>query len=90
MGGVSRYDGKKFVNYGTKDGLPEMFLDAAYVTAKGTLWVGGEGRSGGIAYFDGNRFIGFTSTNGLPTSGANKISGSLDGRTLWFTGGGGS
>jgi len=39
-GGLSRYDGKRWTNYTTADGLPGNHIFMLHVDAKGLLWIG--------------------------------------------------
>src|SRR5262245_42203697 len=45
--GLSRFDGRSFVNFGTADGLPNPFVNCIAEDGDGALWVGTLG--GGIA-----------------------------------------
>jgi len=45
-GGLSRFDGYRFTNYGKDDGLPSAVVTAITEDAKGQLWIG---TTGGIA-----------------------------------------
>lgn len=52
--GVSRFDGKSFVNYTRKNGLSEGPVTALRVDDKGKIWLGSQ--LGGVTYFDGKYF----------------------------------
>lgn len=53
LGGLSRYDGKHFVNYTAKDGLPGNYIRALAFDTTGHLWIGGVD---GLCRFDGKVF----------------------------------
>ena len=38
--GLSRFDGKEFINYGYESGLPYIICDAIYEDKKNHIWVG--------------------------------------------------
>jgi ligand-binding sensor domain-containing protein len=40
LNGLSRFDGKEFVNYGSETGLPHLMIDAIYEDHQHRLWVG--------------------------------------------------
>jgi len=80
-GGVSRYDGKKFVNFTTKDGLADNSVWAIHSTPGGVMWFGTYG--GGISRYDGKEFKNFTVDYGLAINFVIVIHSSSDGM-LWF------
>lgn len=55
-GGISRYDGNRFTNYTTKDGLASDQVWCLLIDRKGWLWAGTEE---GVSRFDGKRFVPF-------------------------------
>ncbi|MBI2276410.1 MAG: regulator [Dechloromonas sp.] len=60
-GGLSRFDGKKWVNYTTADGLPGNHVFMLHQDDKGRLWVG---TNNGLTYVqDGNKFAKALTTN---------------------------
>lgn len=63
-GGLSRFDGKKWVNYTTTDGLPGNHVFMLHQDDKGRLWVG---TNNGLTYVqEGNKFAkALTTTEGL-------------------------
>ncbi|MBI1922978.1 response regulator [Candidatus Poribacteria bacterium] len=79
--GVSRYDGKGFVNFTTTDGLTDSDVPAIYRGADGGLWVG-TGK-GGVCRYDEKAFVNFTTTDGLADNWINTIYRDADGG-LWF------
>ncbi|MBT4500315.1 MAG: hypothetical protein HOC74_21490, partial [Gemmatimonadetes bacterium] len=56
-GGVSRYDGERFVTYTTQDGLPNNRVVSLLEDQEGQLWIGTEG---GVSRYDGERFVTYT------------------------------
>jgi DNA-binding NtrC family response regulator/ligand-binding sensor domain-containing protein len=86
-GGVSRYDGKEFVNLTTKDGLAHNHVNAVYCDPDGIVWLGTA--SGGVSRYDGKNFVNFTTEDGLVHNNVYVIYRSPDG-LMWFgTDGGG-
>jgi len=61
-GGLSRFDGIRFRNYTTKDGLAGNIVNAVAIDHKGNLWLG---TNHGVSRFDGRRFTNFTMGDGL-------------------------
>lgn len=61
-GGLSRFDGKKFKNYTTADGLPGNIINAIEIDKRGTMWIG---TNGGVSRWDGKRFKTFDTRDGL-------------------------
>lgn len=62
-GGLSRFDGRKFVTYTTENGLPDNTIRALFEDASGTIWIGTDGR--GLCSYDGRSFRTFNQANGL-------------------------
>jgi ligand-binding sensor domain-containing protein len=60
--GLSRYDGKNWKNYTTRDGLPGNFISDILVDPEATLWIATEG---GVGMFDHNRWRIFTRHDGM-------------------------
>jgi len=52
-GGLSRYDGKKWTSYTTKEGLPGNHVSMLHVDDKGTLWIG---TNNGLAQLQDGKF----------------------------------
>lgn len=63
-GGVSRFDGTRFINYTTEDGLAGSLIWCIYEDRKGNLWFGSE--NGGASKYDGKSFKTFRKKDGLP------------------------
>ena len=79
-GGISRYDGDKFVNFTTDDGLAYNSVSAIYQDREGFLWFG---TRGGISRYDGDKFVNFTIDGGLISNSVWAIHQDRDGR-FWF------
>jgi ligand-binding sensor domain-containing protein len=62
-GGVSRYDGKTFVNFTTKDGLAGNNVVSIHRDADGALWFGTT--YAGVSRYDGKTFTTLTTKDGL-------------------------
>ncbi|MCU0432499.1 MAG: SpoIIE family protein phosphatase [Bacteroidia bacterium] len=54
QGGVSRFDGKHFVNFTEKNGLPGNDITSISEDGKGNIWIATYGF--GVAMYDGTRF----------------------------------
>jgi ligand-binding sensor domain-containing protein len=52
--GVSRFDGRVFVNYSLTDGLPSLHVNTVFQDSHNRLWVG---TAAGMAQFKNNRFM---------------------------------
>ena len=87
QGGVSQYDGEKFVNLTTKDGLPNSWVNAIYGAPDGMMWFAtGDwwgGFNGAVSRYDGREFIHFTTQDGLAHNRVHSIHGAPDG-VMWF------
>ena len=79
-GGISRYDGDKFVNFTTDDGLVSNHVWAIHQDREGFLWFG---TSDGISQYDGDKFVNFTIDDGLISNGVWAIHQDREGH-LWF------
>lgn len=53
-GGITKYDGKTFIDYGIEDGLGDDMIFSGYIDASGNLWFGT--RDGGISIYNGETF----------------------------------
>lgn len=78
--GVARFDGVRFVTFGTRDGLSGGLVRVLLVDSRATLWLGTA--SGGLARMENGRFNMLTTEDGLP---ANKITalGEDRGGQIW-------
>jgi len=78
--GVSRYDGKKFVNYTIEDGLVADNVLAIHEDRQGNLWFG---TWNGLSCYDGKKFVNYTIENGLAANVVGAIHEDRQGN-LWF------
>lgn len=60
--GVSRFDGRQFVNYSLEDGLPSLVVSRLLEDSRGRLWVG---TNEGMVQFINNRFITYPTSDKL-------------------------
>jgi len=80
--GVSRYDGKEFVNFNTEDGLAGGgTVLSAYPDPDGIMWFGTW--DGGVSRYDGKSFVNFTTEDGLAGNSVRSIHRDPDG-VMWF------
>lgn len=79
-GGLSRFDGKTFKNFTTKNGLPGNIINAIEVDSEGIMWIG---TNKGVSRFDGKAFRNFTRMNGLLGDYVFSIAIDADGHK-WF------
>lgn len=61
-GGLSRFDGKSWKTYSTKDGLSGNMIHALTIDSKGIMWIGTDG---GVSRFDGKGFSNLTEKDGI-------------------------
>jgi ligand-binding sensor domain-containing protein len=61
-GGVSRFDGKTWTNFTTKDGLAGNIIYSVAQDENGGMWLG---TNAGLSYFDGKVWHMFTTSDGL-------------------------
>lgn len=80
FGGVSRFDGKDFVNFTTDDGLVDNAINTIYCDSNGIMWFG---TRNGVSLYDGREFASFTSEDGLINDDVCSIYQDSDG-VLWF------
>ena len=81
-GGVAHYDGEKWVNYTTKQGLAGNIVYSVAQDGRGGLWFG---TNRGLSYFDGKSWYVFTQDDGLMDNNIYAISSTPDGR-IWIGG----
>ena len=79
-GGVSRYDGKEFVNLTTKDGLANNRVNGIHSDPDGVMWFG---THGGVSRYDGKEFVNLTIKDGLADNAVNATYCDPDG-VVWF------
>ena len=60
--GLSRFDGRQFVNYSLSEGLPSLTVVKIFQDSYDRLWVG---TSAGVAQFKNNRFITYNTNDKL-------------------------
>lgn len=90
-GGVSRYDGKDFLNFTKKDGLVHNDVQTIHQDEDGLLWFGTGTlwtSGGGVSRFDGQKLVNLTTQDGLAHNTVYSIDHDANG-TLWFGTGGG-
>jgi two-component system response regulator AtoC len=78
--GLSRYDGRHFVNFTTKDGLANDSVFAVHRDTDGIMWFA---TWGGISRYDGSEFVNLTVEDGLAHDMAVAIH-QEPGGNLWF------
>ena len=86
-GGVSRYDGVKFINYTTSQGLANNTVYSIAEDRKGNMWFGTNG--GGVSCYNGTRFVNYTDKDGLPNNTIYDITEDKNGHMWFCTKGGG-
>jgi len=80
-GGVSCYNGEKFVNFTTQDGLAHNIVRAISGTPDGVMWFGTGG--GGVSRYDGKMFLNFTVKDDLAHDRVYDIHCTSD-SVVWF------
>jgi ligand-binding sensor domain-containing protein/serine phosphatase RsbU (regulator of sigma subunit) len=80
-GGISRFDGKTFVNYTEKEGLPCNIIRPMIEGKDGKLWMGTMGA--GVCWFDGKKFGVLKDSGTKINEKVYTIIQSHDG-TIWF------
>ena len=83
--GLFRFDGRQFVEFGTKDGIPSSYIHSISTSPDGTLWVGS---AQGMSILKGNRFSLIPNSmkaNGFVYS-KNGLSSTPDSRVYFSTG----
>jgi ligand-binding sensor domain-containing protein len=78
--GLSRFDGKDWKTYTTRDGLAGNFVTDLYMDQEGLLWATTEG---GVSIFDGKRWKNYTREEGLIDDSTYTVAADPSGR-LWF------
>ncbi len=80
-GGLTKFDGSSFKNFGPKDGLSNCNIISLAEDSSNHIWAGSSG--GGVFIFDGTHFKNYTTRNGL--SGDFIYSITVDGRkSVWI------
>lgn len=80
--GVSKYDGKSFVNFDTRNGLSGMQVQSIVADKKGNVWIANET---GVDKFDGKSFSFLGKQQGFSSSGVSAIYDDNTGN-IWFGG----
>ncbi|MEO5331734.1 MAG: hypothetical protein H7839_06890 [Magnetococcus sp. YQC-5] len=78
-GGLARFDGEKWTNFTTAEGLPSNFIFMLRRDDKGTIWIG---TSKGLARREGNGFKVLTMADGLFAENVFSLAAEENG-TLW-------
>jgi ligand-binding sensor domain-containing protein len=60
--GLSRFNGRQFVNYSLEDGLPSLHTSIVFQDSRDRLWVG---TTAGMAQFKNNRFVAYPTNDKL-------------------------
>jgi ligand-binding sensor domain-containing protein/signal transduction histidine kinase len=84
--GLSKYDGKKFVNYDINHGQSDIRISDMILDNKGNIWLG---TSNGAKKFDGEKFVNYSVSEGLAQNSILAVMQDNNG-AIWFgTEGGG-
>lgn len=83
-GGVTRYDGSGYTEYGIAEGLSDDMIRCLYQDNKGNIWIGTNGNAnGGLDRFDGQSFTHFKESDGLCSNNVAVVYQSSDGK-IWI------
>ena len=80
-GGLARFDGVRFRNFGLADGLGSVQVQSLHEDAQGTLWVGTVG--GGVSRWEHGSFVALGATHGFRAAAAQVLASERDG-TVWI------
>ena len=84
QGGVSRYDGARFITFTPEDGLAHDLVSSILADREGRLWFAtGVQGAGGISRYDGEEFVTFTAEDGLAHTNVQSMLEDREGN-LWF------
>ncbi|MCT1530666.1 hypothetical protein M3B46_06660 [Sphingobacterium daejeonense] len=78
--GIFHFDGSKFQNFTTEDGLAHNVVMEIYEAKDKSIWFSTEG---GVSKYDGRTFKNFTTKDGLPNNEVYSITEDIQGR-FWF------
>jgi ligand-binding sensor domain-containing protein/signal transduction histidine kinase len=78
--GVTRFDGVRFVSFGSPEGLRSGPVQALLGDSRGALWIGGAGN--GLSRFLHGQFTAFTTRDGLPSDTITVLAEDNSGR-IW-------
>ena len=81
--GLSRYDGKSFVNFTIADGLASHMVQALHIDDSGDVWAA---TSIGVSRFDFDSMATFAGSDGLDAGAIWGIASTRDGNTWFMTG----
>ena len=83
-GGLSRYDGKTFIQYPGLEGLSENDIYAIYEDKTGNIWIGASGV--GVYRYDGDTFNIYKGTDRMDLTYSFSVQSILEDRkgTIWF------
>ncbi|MDP2385351.1 MAG: histidine kinase [Bacteroidota bacterium] len=70
-GGLSKFDGKEFINYSPKQGLANHYCNAISSCGKGNLWIAT--KSGLNEFINEKEFKTYTVANGLPSDNISSL-----------------
>jgi len=85
-GGISKYDGRSFINYTAQDSIRNNEVCVIYEDKQGNIWLSSEGF--GVYRYDGKRFRNYGENQGLGVKAVQTILEDSKGR-FWVGGGGG-
>jgi signal transduction histidine kinase/CheY-like chemotaxis protein/ligand-binding sensor domain-containing protein/protocatechuate 3,4-dioxygenase beta subunit len=78
--GISRYDGKSFVNFTVADGLPSHQVQALHIDDSGDVWAG---TSIGVSHYDFDSMVTYGGSDGMDAGAIWSIASTRDSNT-WF------
>lgn len=78
-GGLGRYDGTRWTNYTTEEGLPGNHVSMLHVTRQGQLWIG---TNNGLAQLNGGKFVKLNREDGLFADTVFSMASAPDG-SIW-------
>ncbi|MEO6336245.1 MAG: two-component regulator propeller domain-containing protein, partial [Verrucomicrobiota bacterium] len=79
--GVARFDGLRFVSFGTREGLPGGAVNALCADLNGALWIATSG--GGLTRWHDRKFSTLTTKDGLPSDSVTALAEDNVGQ-LWI------
>ena len=79
FGGLSRFDGTKFINFTIADGLPDNYISSLLFAKDGSLWCGS---ANGLCRYDGNKFVNFNFSSDPEKNIINEIAEDSEGM-IW-------
>lgn len=79
--GVSKYDGNRFIQITTKNGLANDFVNTIFEDKNGNIWFG---TSNGISKYNGDKYILHEKSSFLAGGGAYNAFQTID-KNFWFT-----